>query len=146
MNTVERRWGARKSISCKVMLSHSQQRLLHGRITDISISGMFIKTVTTLLTNNNRVNITLAIEDEGVTQILKFQALTIRSTEEGVGLKFENLSIGVVKLLLIFLLKDDDKESIEDHKIVPMQLHKIELWRQIKIEHLLTMRTGSGGW
>jgi len=146
MNTVEHRWGARKSISCKVMLSHNQQRLLHGRIIDISISGMFIKTVTTSLTNNSKVNITLAIENEGVTQILQFQALIIRSTEDGVGLKFENLSIGVVKLLLIFLLKDDDKEIPVDHQIRPMQLHKVELWRQIKIEHLLTMRTGSGGW
>ena len=114
MNAMERRWGTRRPISQKVMLGHGQNGLRDGCITDIGIGGMFVKTVTTSLTDNRHVSITLALEYEGVTQILQVQALIIHSTEDGVGLKFEKLSPGVIKLLLMLLLKNDNKDDFSN--------------------------------
>ena len=82
------RWSVRKSIAVPVMIHHDLEDPMQVKTRDISLGGMFIETGSDLLCVNAPVMVSFAPSKNGHAELKKIEALVVRVTRDGVGLKF----------------------------------------------------------
>lgn len=101
----ERRWGLRKAVQVDVLIDNQPACLLHGRIGNISIGGLFVRTSPHALDRNARVELVLLLQENGGTKVYRMPAIVVRHTAEGAGLIFDRYNIDAFRTL-VFLLRD----------------------------------------
>lgn len=100
----ERRWGMRKAVDVDVMIDNQPVCLLHGRIGNISIGGLFVKTTPQALDTDAPVELVLLLHENGGTRVYRMPAVVVRRAEDGAGLIFDRYNIDAFRTLA-FLLK-----------------------------------------
>lgn len=101
---MERRWGLRKSIEVDVVIDNQPTCLIRGRIGNVSIGGLFVRTEQTNLTMNSQVELVLMLQQEGGTQVYRLPAMVVRLTPQGAGLMFDQYDVDAFRTLVALLL------------------------------------------
>jgi len=101
----ERRWGLRKAVDVDVVIDNQPACLLHGRIGNISIGGLYVRTTPNALNTNAPVELVLLLHEDGGTRVYRMPAIVVRLTDDGAGLIFDRYNIDAFRTL-VFLLRD----------------------------------------
>ncbi len=96
---MEHRCGMRTAANVKATIDYQPLGAIHGVITDVSPSGLFIKIPRADLELNRPVRITLGWRIRGVRRSVSFRAIVARATDEGVGVMFGEQNELITKLL-----------------------------------------------
>jgi len=127
----ERRWGMRKSVEVDVVIDNQPVSLLHGRIGNVSIGGLFVKTTPVALNPNSPVELVLMLHENGGTRVYRMPAIVVRLTNHGAGLIFDRYNIDAFRTL-VFLLRDSRAFGIRRGKTTSRAKHPPILDRPIK--------------
>lgn len=100
----ERRWGARKPIEVDVVIDNQPLSLLHGRIGNISIGGLFVETASVGLHTNAKVELVLLLQEQGGTRVYRMPALVVRVTGSGAGFMFDQYDVNAFRTLVALVL------------------------------------------
>jgi hypothetical protein len=87
---MERREYARKLVEVSVYLSDTGSPVAHCMASDISSTGVYLKTNPLYLPRNRRFNLTFALhlKSSNVVRLRRLSAVVTHAREDGVGLKF----------------------------------------------------------
>ena len=87
---MERRTCARKTVEVSVYLSDSKRRVSRGTATDISASGIFLKTNPLFVPRHKRLNLMFALRNNSsnLVRLRQITAVVIRAERDGVGMRF----------------------------------------------------------
>ena len=87
---MERRTCARKTVEVSVYLSDSGRRVSRCTATDISASGIFLKTNPLFVPRHKRLNLMFALpyNSSNLVRLLRITAVVIRTDKDGVGMRF----------------------------------------------------------
>lgn len=100
----ERRWGARKAVEVDVVIDNQPLCLLRGRIGNISIGGLFVRTAGSALHENAKVELVLLLQEQGGTRVYRMPALVVRVTPEGAGFMFDQYDVNAFRTLVALVL------------------------------------------
>jgi hypothetical protein len=100
----ERRWGARKPIEVDVVIDNQPLCLLHGRIGNISIGGLFVETASVGLHTNSKVELVLLLQEQGGTRVYRMPALVVRVAGNGAGFMFDEYDVNAFRTLVALVL------------------------------------------
>lgn len=89
---MEHRWGMRVSAQFDVLIDFRPRGLIHGRVRDLSGSGLFVAVSEVDLPLNTRVEAVCVLQDRGVARIQRLAAIVVRHTPQGVGLAFSQFN------------------------------------------------------
>lgn len=89
---MEHRWGMRVAAQLDVLIDFRPRGLIHGRVCDLSGSGLFVAVSEVDLPLNTRVEVVCVLQDRGVARIQRLEALVVRHTPQGVGLAFSQFN------------------------------------------------------
>ena len=87
---MERRASTRRLVEVTVYLSDSRRCVAHCTASDISDTGVYLKTNPLYLPRNRRFNLTFALhlKSSNVVRLRRLSAVVTHAREDGVGLKF----------------------------------------------------------
>ena len=87
---MERRASARKLVEVSVYLSDTGSPVAHCMASDISNTGVYLKTNPIYLPRNRRLNLTFALflKSSNVVRLRRLSAIVTHTREDGVGMKF----------------------------------------------------------
>jgi len=102
--TTERRWGTRKTIEVDVVIDNQPSSLLQGRIGNVSVGGLFVKTETARLATNTQVELVLMLQCEDGTRVYRMPAMVVRVAPNGAGLMFDQYDVNAFRALVVLLL------------------------------------------
>lgn len=100
----ERRWGARKPIEVDVVIDNQPVSLLHGRIGNISIGGLYVETASVGLHTNAKVELVLLLQEQGGTRVYRMPALVVRVAGNGAGFMFDQYDVNAFRTLVALVL------------------------------------------
>src|SRR5690554_764782 len=86
---MERRWGIRKSVDVEVVIDCQRRGLLRGRLGNVSVGGLFVRTEPSVLTRNTHVEVVLMLQHADGTRVYRMPALVVRLSPNGVGLMLD---------------------------------------------------------
>jgi len=89
---MEHRWGMRVPAQLDVSIDFRPRGLIHGRVCDLSGSGLFVAVSEVDLPLNTRVEVVCVLQDPGVARIQRLNAIVVRRTPRGVGLAFSQFN------------------------------------------------------
>lgn len=108
---LEHRGGTRRAIDAGVIIDCRPAGLIHGRIRNISVGGMFVHMRPIPGMTNDRVKIVFVRHDRGVCRIYRLPAVIVRWTREGAGLMFSELTSNSFYALLAILLAEERRNA-----------------------------------
>lgn len=108
---MEHRCGARRVIDAGVIIDSRPAGLVHGRIRNISVGGLYVKMRPVPGMTNDRVKIIFVRHDRGVCRIYRMPAMIVRWSREGAGLMFNSLTSNSFYALLAILLAEERRNS-----------------------------------
>ena len=87
---MERRASTRKLVEVRVYLSDSRRCVAHCMASDISDTGVYLKTNPLYLPRNQRLNLTFALhlKSSNVVRLRRLSAVVTHTRNDGVGMKF----------------------------------------------------------
>ncbi|GMQ88443.1 MAG: hypothetical protein BMS9Abin08_1688 [Gammaproteobacteria bacterium] len=87
---MERRVSERKFVEVSVYLSDTGYRVAHCMASDISDTGVYLKTNPLYLPRNRRLNLTFALhlKSSNVVRLRRLSAIVTHTREDGVGMRF----------------------------------------------------------
>jgi hypothetical protein len=110
---MEHRCGTRRTIDAEVIIDCRPAGLLHGRLRDISVGGLYVKTKPLAGMMNDRVQIVFVRHDDrGVCRIHRLPGAVVRWTREGAGLMFSELTSNAFYALLAVLLAEEQRRAV----------------------------------
>lgn len=113
---MERRWGLRKAIEVDVVIDNQPASLLRGRIGNVSIGGLFVRTEAKNLRKNAQVELVLMLQQDSGTRIYRMPAMVVRLTQDGAGLMFDEYDVNAFRALVVLLLAQQKAgESSANH-------------------------------
>jgi hypothetical protein len=101
---MERRWGTRKAMEVDVVIDNQPAGILRGRIGNVGVGGLFVRTAPTTLSKNAQVELVLMLRQESGTRVYRMPALVARLTPEGAGLMFDQYDVDAFRALVVLLL------------------------------------------
>lgn len=101
---MERRWGVRKSIEVDVVIDNQPNCLQRGRIGDVSIGGLFVRTEPAGLAMNSQVELVLMLQQKDGTRVYRMPAMVARLTANGAGFMFDQYDVNAFRTLVVLLL------------------------------------------
>lgn len=101
---MERRWGMRKSIDVEVVIDNQPACLIRGRIGNVSVGGLFVRTEDSSLAMNSQVELVLMLQQDQGTQVYRLPAMVVRLTPQGAGLMFDEYDVDAFRTLVALLL------------------------------------------
>lgn len=107
---MEHRCGTRRQIDADVIVDCRPQGLVHGRIRNISVGGLFVKMRPMPGLPNDRVKVVFVRRERGVSRIYRLPAVVMRWSREGAGLMFSELTPNAFYALLAILLAEEQRE------------------------------------
>src|SRR5690606_36715764 len=99
------------SIDAGVIIDSRPAGLVHGRIRNISVGGMFVRMRPIPGMTNDRVKIVFVRHDRGVCRIYRLPAVIVRWTRDGAGLMFSELTSNSFYALLAILLAEERRNA-----------------------------------
>ena len=108
---MEHRCGTRRAIDAGIIVDCRPAGLVHGRIRNISIGGLYVKMRPVRGMTNDRVKIVFVRHDHGVCRIYRLPAVIIRWSREGAGLMFSELTSNSFYALLAILLAEERRNA-----------------------------------
>jgi hypothetical protein len=108
---MEHRCGTRRTIDAGVIVDCRPAGLVHARIRNISIGGLYVKMRPIAGITNDRVKIVFIRHDRGVCRVYRMPAVVIRWTREGAGLMFSELTSNSFYALLAILLAEERRSA-----------------------------------
>jgi len=108
---MEHRCGTRRMIDAGIIVDCRPAGLVHGRIHNISVGGLFVKMRPLRGITNDRVRIVFIRRDKGVCRIYRMPAVIIRWTRDGAGLMFSELTSNSFYALLAILLAEERRSA-----------------------------------
>jgi hypothetical protein len=108
---MERRWGMRRPVDVEVVLDNQPASLLRGRIGNISIGGLFVKTEPTALRLHAPIELVLLLDDRSGTRVYRLPAIVVRLTDDGVGLMFDQYDVNAFRTLVVLLLEQQKNSA-----------------------------------
>lgn len=103
----EHRCGTRRTLNAGIIVDCRPAGLVHGRIQNISVGGLYVKMRPMAGVVNDRVRIVFVRRDRGVCRLYRMPAVIIRWTREGAGLMFSELTSNSFYALLAILLAEE---------------------------------------
>lgn len=116
----ERRWGLRKSVQADVLIDNQPASLLRGRISDVSVGGLYVSTIPAALAPNSRVELVFMRQVQGVTRVYRLSAMVVRRGTEGVGLLINHYDLDAFRALVALLLEQTGSWSAASGKQQPV--------------------------
>ncbi|HEY8554003.1 MAG TPA: PilZ domain-containing protein [Burkholderiales bacterium] len=101
---MERRWGIRKSVDVEVVIDCQPRGLLRGRLGNVSVGGLFVRTEPSVLTRNTHVEVVLMLQHADGTRVYRMPALVVRLSPNGVGLMLDQYDVEAFRALVVLLL------------------------------------------
>ncbi|HEX7045653.1 MAG TPA: PilZ domain-containing protein [Burkholderiales bacterium] len=108
---MEHRCGTRRVIDAGVIIDSRPAGLVHGRIRNISVGGVFVRMRPIPGMTNDRVKIVFVRHDRGVCRIYRLPAVIVRWTRDGAGLMFSELTSNSFYALLAILLAEERRNA-----------------------------------
>ncbi len=102
--TMERRWGIRKSVEIDVVIDNQPNCLLRGRIGNVSIGGLFVRTEPAGLAVNSQVELVVILHEEQGARVYRMPAMVVRLTPNGAGFMFDQYDVNAFRTLVMLLL------------------------------------------
>jgi hypothetical protein len=109
---VERRSGARRSLSVEALIRHPSGQMRHGRIRDASLGGLFVETQTSRLKANTHVALAFVQAGSG-RRVRGLRAVVARRSKTGIGLRIKEFDRRTLPAVLA-LLEDGDCAPAKD--------------------------------
>ncbi len=107
---MERRWVTRKPANVDVLIRQQSGSVLHGRIRDVSLGGLFVETDGGRLEADTDVAIAFTWAGNDDRGIRSLRAVVARRTAKGIGLRINDFSRQTLPALLT-LLTDDTRPA-----------------------------------
>lgn len=101
---MERRWGMRKAIEVDVVIDNQPACLLRGRIGNVSIGGLYVRTEPGSLSKDSQVELVLMLQQDNGTRVYRMHAMVVRLTHDGAGLMFDQYDVNAFRALVVLLL------------------------------------------
>lgn len=101
----ERRWGLRKTVQAEVVIDNQPTSLLRGRISNVSVGGLYVSTIPVALAPHSRVELVFMRQVQGVTRVYRLSAVVVRRGHEGVGLLINHYDLDAFRALVALLLE-----------------------------------------
>lgn len=101
---MERRWGMRKAIEVDVVIDNQPACLLRGRIGNISVGGLYVRTEPGSLSKNSQVELVLMLQQDNGTRVYRLHAMVARLAPDGAGLMFDQYDVNAFRALVVLLL------------------------------------------
>lgn len=101
----ERRLGLRKSMQADVVIDNQPASLLRGRISNVSVGGLYVCTIPAALAPHSRVELVFMRQVDGVTRVYRLSAMVVRRANEGVGLLINHYDLDAFRALVALLLE-----------------------------------------
>lgn len=102
----ERRWATRKSLTADVVVDHQPAGLARGRIANVSVSGLYVKTEATLPPRSH-VELVLMRQSPAGTHVYRIPTTVVRKATEGLGLVVHRYDLDTFRTLVTLLLDSD---------------------------------------
>ncbi|BAU48847.1 hypothetical protein SVA_2297 [Sulfurifustis variabilis] len=106
---MEHRCGTRRQIDTGVIVDCRPNGLIHGRIRNISVGGLFVKMRPMPGLASDRVKVVFVRRERGVSRIYRLPAVVMRWSREGAGLMFSELTPNAFYALLAILLAEEQR-------------------------------------
>ena len=90
---MERRWHPRKAVTFDVRLMHGPGQVVHGRVRDLSLEGMFIETGSCAISYHTPVELRFRPTDAHNAQEYRVPALVVRAEAEGLAVMYRNVPL-----------------------------------------------------
>jgi hypothetical protein len=105
---VERRENPRKSITRPAVLNPARLGPHAGWITDVSLDGAFVRSDCHDIPTFSTVEVTVTLSTSGGRKVreYRFPATITRSTQDGIGIRFDSLNMESYSALLDLLYTD----------------------------------------
>lgn len=100
----DRRWGIRKPVEVDVVIDNQPACLLQGRIGNVSVGGLFVRTEPGGLVMNTAIELVLMLQQENGMRVYRMPAVVARITRDGAGLRFDQYDVGAFRTLVVLLL------------------------------------------
>lgn len=101
---MERRWGMRKAVEIDVVIDNQPECLLRGRIGNVSVGGLYVRTEPGSLSKNSQVELVLMLQQNNGTRVYRMAAMVVRLTHDGAGLMFDQYDVNAFRALVVLLL------------------------------------------
>lgn len=101
----ERRWGLRKSVQADVLIDNQPASVLRGRVSNVSVGGLYVSTIPAALAPRSRVELVLMRQVAGATRVYRLSATVVRRANEGVGLLITHYDLDAFRALVALLLE-----------------------------------------
>jgi hypothetical protein len=115
---MERRWGVRRPVEVEVLIDNQPACTLQGRVDNISIGGLFVKTEASSLRMNAPVELVLSIDEAGNKHVYRLPAVVVRQANGGVGLMFDQYDVSAFRTLVVLLLDRQKTSNPRRHTAV----------------------------
>ena len=110
----ERRWATRKSLTADVVVDHQPVGLARGRIANVSVSGLYVKTGAPL-PPQSQVELVLMRQTEAGTHVYRIPTTVVRKATEGLGLVVHRYDLDTFRTLVTLLLESDATAAPNDN-------------------------------
>jgi len=116
---MEQRSQVRKKADLGAVVSCSQFGLFRGRIEDLSLQGMYVRTTNVVVGLNAPVTITFQPEPSNPLRSCQADGVVVYQDEDGVGIRFADLKDDCQQTLLALL---EDLPAAQDGLLEPERL------------------------
>jgi len=91
MVRMEHRCGARHPLTATVTLYSREGEFVRARMSEVSISGMFVETPAEMFCLNSVIDLEMTVPGTAGLRTYRWKAMVIRKTDHGVGLMFDHV-------------------------------------------------------
>lgn len=121
---MEQRGSQRCQVSLDVMLNYGSLGLVHGRVVNIGMGGMFVETGRIQLPVFASVEASLALDPDHPLASVQLDTVVVRSADRGVGLKFNELATSSRNSLQLLINQANSPTlSMDQLRLEPGGLH-----------------------
>lgn len=96
---MENRWSIRKNLSLDVDILYQGQQYARCKTRDIGLGGMFIEVANSMIPRFGKVELHVQVDQEGIRAPHKFVASVVHTTNNGMGLMFQDFNIADFRVL-----------------------------------------------
>lgn len=100
----ERRWNLRKPVTADVVIDNQPIGLMRGRITNVSVGGLYVHTGPLTPAPQAHVELVLLRQAESGTRVFRIPTMVVRTANQGVGLVIHQYDLDSFRTLVALLL------------------------------------------
>jgi hypothetical protein len=116
---IEHRLGMREGIEHRVCVYRPRKRAVFGRSTNVSSSGMYVRTESNKLPVNTKVQLVTVWREFGVFRLHRVDAVVARQDRSGLGLMFTDSDPREVYRLLLLLRNEGNARNGQPRPVLP---------------------------